>query len=33
MEDLLRSKGIYRITLGTEVGPDEDEKQAKWEKK
>ena len=33
MEDLLRSKGLYRITLGTEAAPDEDEKQAKWEKK
>ena len=33
MEDLLRSKGLYRITLGIEAAPDEDEKQAKWEKK
>ena len=33
MEDLLRTKGLYRITLGTEVAPDEDEKQAKWENK
>ena len=33
MEDLLRSKGLYRITLGTEVAPDEDENQAKWENK
>ena len=24
MEDLLRSKGIYRITLGTETAPDDD---------
>ena len=29
MEDLLRSKGLYRITLGTKAAPDEDEKQAK----
>ena len=33
MEDLLRSKGLYRITLGTEAAPDEAEKQAKWENK
>ena len=33
MEDLLRSKGLYRITLGTEATPDEDEKQAKRENK
>jgi hypothetical protein len=33
MEDLLRSKGLYRITLGTETAPDEDEKKAKWENK
>ena len=33
MEDLLRSKGFYRITLGTELSPDDDEKQAKWETK
>ena len=33
MEDLLRSKGLYRITLGTEATPDENEKQAKWENK
>ena len=33
MEDLLRSKGLYRITLGTKAAPDEDEKQAKWENK
>ena len=32
-EDLLRSKGLYRITLGTKTAPDEDEKKAKWEKK
>ena len=33
MEDLLRSKGLYKITLGTEAAPDEDENQAKWENK
>ena len=33
MEDLLRSKGIYRITLGTETNLDDDEKKDKWEKK
>ena len=32
MEDLLRSKGIYKITLATEVAPTSDaEKIAKWE--
>ena len=33
MEELLRSKGLYRITLGTKATPAEDEKQAKWENK
>jgi hypothetical protein len=33
MEDLLRSKGLYRITLGIEATPDEDEKKVKWENK
>ena len=33
MEDLLRSKGLYRITLETEATPHQDEKQAKWENK
>ena len=33
MEDLLRSKGLYRITLGIETAPDDDEKEAKWENK
>ena len=31
MEDLLRSKGLYKITLGIETAPDEDEKKAKWD--
>ena len=29
MEDLLRSKEIYRITLGTKTAPDADEKKVK----
>ena len=33
IEDLLRSKGIYRITLGTENTPDDEEKIAKWDNK
>jgi hypothetical protein len=33
MEDLLRSKGHYRITLGTKIVLDDDEKKAKWENK
>ena len=33
MEDLLRSKWLYRITLGIEIVLDEDEKKAKWENK
>ena len=33
MEDLLRSKELYRITLGTKASVDEDEKQDKWENK
>ena len=33
MEDLLRNKGIYRITLGIEIVPDDDEKKYKWENK
>jgi hypothetical protein len=32
MEDLLRSKGIYIITLGINIAPDDDEKKHKWEK-
>ena len=32
MEDLLRSKGLYRITLGTKTTPDDDEKKDKWDK-
>ena len=34
MKDLLRSKGIYRITLGTKIAPTNDEaKVAKWDNK
>ena len=33
MEDILRSKGLYRITLGIETAQDDDEKKAKWENK
>ena len=33
MEDLLRSKGFYKITLGIETAPDDDEKKVKWENK
>ena len=32
MEDLLRSKQIYKITLGTETAPDDGENKDKWEK-
>ena len=30
MEDLLRSKGLYRITLGKEKEPTDDNKKFKW---
>jgi transposase InsO family protein len=30
MEDLLRSKGLYQITMGTETAPTDDDKKAKW---
>jgi hypothetical protein len=33
MEDLLRSKGIYKITLGTKTAPNDEEKIAKWDNK
>jgi hypothetical protein len=33
MEDLLRSKRIYKIMLGTEIAPNDDENKSKWEKK
>lgn len=33
MEDLLKSKRLYRITLGTKDAPNEDSKLAKWNNK
>jgi hypothetical protein len=30
MEDLLRSKGLYQITLGREKSPTDDDKKVKW---
>ena len=33
MEDLLRSKGLYRITLGTEAAPLDALKRVKWDNK
>jgi hypothetical protein len=30
MEDLLRSKGLYQITLGKEKEPTDDDKKVKW---
>lgn len=31
MEDILRSKGLYRLTLSMEVPPSDADKLAKWE--
>ena len=31
MEDLLRSKGLYRITLGKEKAPTDADKKSKWD--
>jgi hypothetical protein len=31
MEDLLRSKGLYHITLGKEKAPTNDDKNVKWD--
>ena len=31
MEDLLRSKGLYQITMGMETTPTDDDKKAKWD--
>jgi hypothetical protein len=31
MEDLLRSKGLYRITLGKEKQPTDVDKKSKWD--
>ena len=33
MENLLRSKGLYRITLGTKVVPTNASKKDKWDNK
>jgi hypothetical protein len=33
MDDLLRSKGLYWITLGKELEPIDDEKKIKWANK
>jgi len=33
MEDLLRSKGLYRIISSQESKPKDEYKQAKWENK
>jgi hypothetical protein len=33
MEDVLKSKGLYRITLGKELEPTDDEKKSKWANK
>ena len=30
MEDLLRSKGLYQITLGKEIEPTDADKKVKW---
>jgi hypothetical protein len=30
MKDLLRSKGLYRITLGKETTPTDADKKVKW---
>jgi hypothetical protein len=31
MEDLLRSKGLYRITMRKETTPTDDDKKSKWD--
>jgi hypothetical protein len=31
LEDLLRSKGLYRITLGKEKAPTNDDNKSKWD--
>jgi hypothetical protein len=33
MEDVLRSKGLYQITLGKELVPIDDENKVKWDSK
>jgi hypothetical protein len=31
MEDLLRIKGLYRITMGIEIAPTDADKKDKWD--
>ena len=31
MEDVLRSRGLFRITSGKETEPTDDDKKIKWE--
>jgi hypothetical protein len=31
MEDLLRSKGMYQISMGKETAPTDDDKKSKWD--
>ena len=31
MEDVLRSRGLFRITLRKEIEPTDDDKKIKWE--
>ena len=31
MEDVLRSRGLFRITSGKETKPTDDDKKIKWE--
>ena len=31
MEDVLRSRGLFRITSGKEIEPTDDDKKIKWE--
>jgi hypothetical protein len=31
MEDLLRSKGLYQITMGKEIEPTDADKKFKWD--
>ena len=31
MEDVLRSRGVFRITSGKETEPTDDDKKIKWE--
>ena len=33
MVDILRSKGLYRIAIGKENKPSDDDKATKWENK